>query len=426
VGVVLSACSARPGRPSASAASATYVSGPVAHTSAETSPAAPTANTGEYDAVLGQSSTKAAASSPTRPESTATSTPAPPPRTVTILASGDVLLHPQLWAQAKADAAETGRGAYDFGPIFAGVAGPVAAADVAICELETPVAAPGGPFSAWPRFEVPPQVLTALKQIGYDSCTTASNHTLDQGAGGVTRTLNALDAAGLRHTGSARSAAEAAQPLVITTGNGVRVGQLAYTFGFNGLERPVGKDWMANLIDVPQILTAARRVKAAGADIVVLSLHWGAEYDHLATATQRAQAAELLASPDIDLILGDHAHVVQPMQRIDGEWVVYGMGNQVARHANPVEASREGIMPVITFTEGRDGAFRATSARIVPTWIQFTPDLRLIDPAAALADPDLPDSLRAQYQATVTRIRSAVDAYGEQVPLAGASAPAGG
>jgi poly-gamma-glutamate synthesis protein (capsule biosynthesis protein) len=331
-----------------------------------------------------------------------------------------------LWAQAKADAAEIGRGTYDFEPIFASVAGEVADADVAICELETPVAAPDGPFAGWPRFDVPPQVLGALKRLGYDSCSTASNHTLDRGADGVARTLDAMDAAGLAHTGSARTEAEASQPLILTTGSGVRVGQLAYTFGFNGLKPPAGQSWLANRIDVPEILAAARRTKKAGADVVVLSLHWGTEYDHRASAAQRQQAAQLLASPDIDLILGAHAHVVQPMQRIDGEWVVYGMGNQVARHANPVAASREGIMPVITFTEQSDGTFRATAARIVPTWMQLEPDLRLVDLAGALADPDLPESRRTAYQAAVNRIRGYVDADGEQVPVLGAGGHSGG
>lgn len=341
------------------------------------------------------------------------------PRTVSILGSGDVLLHQQLWAQAAADAAtDTAKGhrRYDFDKIYADIAPQVAAADLAICQLETPVSRPAGPFSGWPRFSVPPQVLRTLKSIGYDSCTTASNHTLDAGPDGVTRTLAAMDAAGLAHTGSARSKKEAATPLIITTGSGVRVGQLAYTFGFNGIPRPADKPWIANQIDVAAITKAAHRLKKAGADIVVLSLHWGVEYDHLATATQRAQAAQLLASPDIDLIIGAHAHVVQPMEKIRGKWVVYGMGNQVARHANPVDASREGIMPVITFTERADGTFRATAAQIIPTWMQITPKLRLIDLKDALADPGLSAGKRATYRAALARIKSYVGAYGASVP----------
>jgi poly-gamma-glutamate synthesis protein (capsule biosynthesis protein) len=259
-------------------------------------------------------------------------------------------------------------------------------------------------------------VLTALKQIGYDSCTTASNHTLDDGPTGVRRTLDELDAAGLKHTGSARSAAEAARPLIMTTKNHVKIAQLAYSFGFNGLHRPAGKAWLANKIDIPEILAAAHRAKRAGADIVVLSMHWGTEYDHLATQTQRAQAERLLASPDIDLILGDHAHVVQPMQRLHGKWVIYCMGNQIARHADPVTASREGVLPVFTFTEVSPGKFRVTSTRAVPIWMQLSPKLRLVNLPAALADPSTSAATKRRYRSIEHQIRGYLAAYGAKVP----------
>ncbi len=73
--------------------------------------------------------------------------------------------------------------------------------DLAICHLETPVAGPAGPFSSYPSFNVPPQIITAVQQVGYQACTTASNHTVDRGTAGLVRTLDALDAAGLQHTG---------------------------------------------------------------------------------------------------------------------------------------------------------------------------------------------------------------------------------
>jgi poly-gamma-glutamate capsule biosynthesis protein CapA/YwtB (metallophosphatase superfamily) len=338
--------------------------------------------------------------------------PAVRPRTVTIVASGDVLIHPPLWKQAHADARAAGRHGYDFGPMYASIAPDTRAADLAICEMETPLAAPQGPFTGWPTFNAPPQVLTALKAVGYDSCTTASNHTIDEGYQGVVRTLDELDAAGLEHTGSARTAAEAARPLIITTANGVKVAQLAYSFDFNGIALPPGKPWLANRIDVPTILAAAQRAKKAGADIVVLSMHWGTEYDHLATATQRAQAERLLASPDIDVILGDHAHVVQPMQKIHGKWVVYCMGNQISRHADPIAEGREGFMPRFTFTEVSPGKFRITRAEAIPTWMQDDPALRLIDIPRALADPATSASERTTLQQQWTRIRGYLDAYG--------------
>jgi poly-gamma-glutamate synthesis protein (capsule biosynthesis protein) len=334
------------------------------------------------------------------------------PRTVTIIASGDVLIHPPLWQQAHADARAAGHTGYDFGPMYASIAPDTRAADLAICEMETPLAPPQGPFTGWPTFTAPPQVLTALKGVGYDSCTTASNHTIDEGYQGVVRTLDELDAAGLKHTGSARTAAEAARPLIITTANGVKVAQLAYSFDFNGIAVPAGKPWLANRIDVPAILAAAHRAKKAGADIVVLSMHWGTEYDHLATSTQRSQAEQLLASPDIDVILGDHAHVVQPMQKLHGKWVVFCMGNQISRHADPIAAGREGLMPRFTFTEVSPGQFQVTRAEAIPTWMQDVPALRLIDIPRALADPATSAAERATLQQQWRAIRGYLDAYG--------------
>ncbi|MGI8761193.1 MAG: CapA family protein [Jatrophihabitantaceae bacterium] len=346
------------------------------------------------------------------PTSAATGTPARGPRTVTVIGSGDVLIHPPLWQQAHADALAEGNNGYDFGPIYAGIAPAMQGVDLATCEMETPLAPPQGPFSGWPDFSAPPQVLTALKRLGYKSCTTASNHSLDQGYVGVKRTLDELDAAGLKHTGSARTAKEAATPLIMTMPNGVKVAQLAYSFDFNGIALPADKPWLANLTDVPTILAAAHRAKQAGADIVVLSLHWGTEYDHLATQTQRDQADALLASPDIDVILGDHAHVVQPMQRIHGKWVIYCMGNQISRHADPIPVSREGVMPRFTFTEVAPHRFTITRAEAIPTWMDDTPKLRLIDLPAALASPSTTPAQRATYQRAYDQISGYLDAYG--------------
>jgi hypothetical protein len=333
-------------------------------------------------------------------------------RTATVLGSGDVLIHPPLWQQAHQDARAEGKSGYDFGPMYASIAPDVRAADLAICEMETPLAPPQGPFVGWPDFSAPPQVLTALKGVGYDSCTTASNHTLDQGYPGLKRTLDELDAAGLKHTGSARSQQEADTPLIITLPNGVKIGQLAYSFNFNGHEPSAGEAWEANLIDVPKILAAAHRMKQAGADIVVLSMHWGTEYDHLATQQQQDEAHALLASPDIDLILGDHAHVVQPAQRIDGKWVFYCMGNQISRHADPIADGREGIMPEVTFTEVSPHHFRTSSAVAIPTWMQDSPDLRLMDIPRTLASGTLTAAQRKDEEYARAKIVSYLDAYG--------------
>jgi poly-gamma-glutamate synthesis protein (capsule biosynthesis protein) len=354
----------------------------------------------------------------TSPSVTATASSSPPAaRTLTILGAGDVLLHRPVSDQAAADGRAAGRGGFDYAQIFAGVQPAIAAADLAVCHLETPLAAAGGPFQGYPTFSVPPAIVTTLAAVGYDTCSTASNHTLDQGTAGVYRTLDALDAAGLSHAGSYRSATAHATPTLIPVaphggGAPVLVAHLSYTYWFNGLKRPPGKAWIANQIDPSAILAEAHRARKAGAAIVVVSLHWGVEYDHDASVDQQRLARQLLASPDIDLILGCHAHVVQPMEKINGKWVSYGMGNQVAKHGKGTNATREGIMPAITFAERAPGAWIATAAEVIPTWVQLSPKVRIVDLGRALADPATKAADRAIYAAAVRRIRGYVSANG--------------
>ncbi|MFI1249101.1 CapA family protein [Streptomyces anulatus] len=257
------------------------------------------------------------------------------PRPFTLLAAGDVLPHSSVIDRAAADAGGAG---YDFAPMLAGVAPVVSGADLAFCHMETVYGEKGGPYTGYPSFKSPPEVATALRTTGFDSCSTASNHTLDDGADGVRRTLDALDGAGIRHAGSARTAAEAARPTILPAGPGkgaAKVAHLAYTYGTNDIPLPADRPWTVNLTDEGRIIEEARAARRAGADVVVLSAHWGTEWQDEPDATQLELARRLTASadggrPDIDLIIGTHAHVPQAYEKVNGTWVVYGMGDQIA------------------------------------------------------------------------------------------------
>ncbi|GHF51026.1 CapA family protein [Streptomyces sp. NRRL_ISP-5395] len=257
------------------------------------------------------------------------------PRPFTLLAAGDVLPHSSVIDQAAADADGAG---YDFAPMLAGVAPVVSGADLAFCHMETVYGKEGGPYTGYPSFKSPPEVAAALRTTGFDSCSTASNHTLDDGAEGVSRTLGALDRAGIRHAGSARTAAEAARPTILPAGPGkgaAKVAHLAYTYGTNDIPLPAGRPWTVNVTDEHRIIEEARAARRAGADVVVLSAHWGTEWQDEPDAQQLELARRLTAStdrgrPDIDLIIGTHAHVPQAYEKVNGTWVVYGMGDQIA------------------------------------------------------------------------------------------------
>lgn len=265
------------------------------------------------------------------PHRPAVSGAASAPVPFTLVASGDVLPHDSIIRQAAADAGGAG---YDFRPMLSGVKSVVSHADLAICHMETVYGEEGGPFTGYPAFKSPPEVAAALKATGYDSCSTASNHSLDDGADGLRRTLDALDKAGVRHAGSARTAAEAARPTLLKAGRAT-VAQLAYTYDTNGYPLPEGQPWAVNLIDEHKIVEDARAARKAGADVVVVSIHWGTEWETAPDERQLTLGRALTASrtgdrPDIDLIIGTHAHIPQAYEKVNGTWIVYGMGDQIA------------------------------------------------------------------------------------------------
>ncbi|MBV6701790.1 CapA family protein [Kitasatospora aureofaciens] len=334
------------------------------------------------------------------------------PRAFTLVATGDVLPHTEIIQQAKEDAGGSG---YDFGKMLAGVKSVVSAADLAICHMETVYGADGGPFTGYPSFKSPPQVARALKDVGYAACDTASNHTLDDGPNGIRRTLDAMDAVGLKHTGSARSEDEAARPALLTAG-GATVAQLAYTYGTNGIALPKGQPWAVNLIDRDRILADARAARAAGADIVVVSVHWGTEWQDEPNAQQLTLARELAAEqgeggPAVDLILGTHAHIPQAYEKINGTWTVYGMGDQLAGHMfnyTGAEDPRGNWSSIARFTfspPARPGQrWTVSKAEFVPQLTDLGPPYRVLDLAEAVRrNPD-----RADFARALDHIRSVV------------------
>jgi poly-gamma-glutamate synthesis protein (capsule biosynthesis protein) len=272
----------------------------------------------------------------------------------------------------------------------------VSGADVAICHMETPVAPPGGPYSSYPSFSVPPEITQALAATGYDACTTASNHTYDRGAEGVDRTLDALDASGIHHAGSARTPQEAATTMLLDV-DGVGVALLSYTYGFNGIPAPGGETWRSNLIDEARISADARAARQRGAEVVVVALHWGDEYRHEPNAQQRALAPSLIRSADIDLLLGHHAHVVQPIEAVDGEWIVYGMGNLVSNQGSQGPEKLEGLLVRFTFTETAAG-WRTSTAEFAPVLTDDRGPVRVLDVNRALADSATDPGVRSRLQ----------------------------
>ena len=337
--------------------------------SAAGQPSAPAAQPGAGD-TAGQTPTAA----PT-PSAETTPTPGAGPackavRCTSVLVTGDMLVHTQLWQQAHEDAVAGGVKGLDFGPLLEGQRRYIEQSDLAICHQETPVALPGGPFSAYPSFNVPPQIAAAAKAVGYRACTTASNHTVDQGTEGLARTLDVLDAAGLEHTGSYRTQAESRGILILQT-DAARIAVIAGTYGLNGQvpEQP----WRVDMLDAPAMIAKVKAAREQGADIVLAAMHAGDEYSSAPNAQQLEVAHALADSGQFTMIYGHHTHSVLPMEKYKGTWIAYGLGNGVTELSPTYVVNNEGLLLRAQFSQNSTGTWTAADVAWAPSVIVSGP-----------------------------------------------------
>ncbi len=249
---------------------------------------------------------------------------------INIVAIGDTLCHSQNFK----DAYDSSTGIYDFSPMFKYVSKYFTDATVAVGNLEATLAGPSRGYSGYPTFNTPEHLAIDLKELGLDVMTTANNHTLDLGFSGLESTLTYLDDAGLVHTGSARTQEEQ-DKILMQDLNGIKTAFLAFTYGTNGIPVPSGKEFCVNLIDKDFIKSKIDQAKAEGAELICVSMHWGDEYHTEPNATQK-DLAKFLITNDVQVILGCHPHVLEPMEMKtvtmeDGStktgFVIYSMGN---------------------------------------------------------------------------------------------------
>jgi poly-gamma-glutamate synthesis protein (capsule biosynthesis protein) len=330
--------------------------------------------------------------------------------------NGDLLWHNTVFWSAQSEAKRTGKGVdgFDFNPMFAALKPIISGADVAICQEEVPFAAPGGPYLGYPVFAAPPQIATWLGTMGYDACTTDSNHSIDQGFTGLVRTATLLEKAGVKHVGTFCTADERAKPVIVQTQAGVKVGIVGGTYSLNGLTLPKDKQWAVSLWDAPNLLAQAHAARAAGADIVVVQMHGGNEYQVKPTAEQAALAAALTASDDVDLVFGEHVHVVQPVTKVNGKWVVYGMGNLVAQQVTTQPRTYEGMTMRFTFTGTAGGRYAVTKAEYIGTLITNGDPIRVYPVVSSLAAGTGPT---ARLQTARTAIAASANLLGKQPDL---------
>ena len=243
---------------------------------------------------------------------------------------GDIMCHNTQYK----DAYNSSTGTYDFSYVFDDIKDYISGADIAVGNLETTFAGAGKGYSNYPRFNTPEQLAYDLKDFGIDILSTANNHCMDTNYSGIVSTLNYLDNAGISHVGT-NTSWNAQNEILIKEVNNIKVAFLAFTYGTNGITIPTDKSFAVNLIDDNFILKQITLAKEQNPDLICVNMHWGIEYQTKQNSEQE-RLANLLFENGVDVILGSHPHVLQPMEKKtitleDGStkdcFIIYSLGN---------------------------------------------------------------------------------------------------
>jgi poly-gamma-glutamate capsule biosynthesis protein CapA/YwtB (metallophosphatase superfamily) len=241
-------------------------------------------------------------------------------------AIGDILIHDWVYEDAQSSSG------YDFKPMFKHVKGKLQKPDLLLANQETVLGGVEMGLSSYPTFNSPQEVGDALIDAGVDIVSTANNHSLDKGEKGILRSIEYYEKVGLPYVGFFKDKQDQ-EKLRILHKNGVKLAFLSYSYGTNGIPVPKGKDFLVNLIDQDKMKTEIHKAKAL-ADVVVMSIHWGNEYQRIPTEHQQL-LGQFLVDEGVDIIFGHHPHVLQPMQMVKTKdqrnaFIVYSLGNFIS------------------------------------------------------------------------------------------------
>lgn len=331
------------------------------------------------------------------------------PRSLTVVEVGDIIPHDRITALAQRQA---GGSSYDYRPMFADVEPVISAADLAICHLEGPVAPAGVRISGGPTVAMPAEVVASLRDVGFDRCALANNHIHDLGRSGINATVTAFRSAGLGFSGIAVAEEERSAP--IESVNGVKVAHLSYTYGLPSTWRYRAlAPWSVNRLLLDSVLSDAADARERGAEVVLVTVHWGRQYRSRPEAWQREFARKVSESGLVDLLVGSHPHVAQPIEKIGNLWVVYSLGNFLTDNrpgTGKVAATQDGMILRVRISEQEGGGFAVERPEVIPTFVSV-PTYRVLDVAKHVSDPSLSRAQRSALSRSLRRTSTVVGGY---------------
>ena len=305
------------------------------------------------------------------------------PHRAQLLFVGDWMQHtPQITA------ARRGEG-FDYSRSIEAVAPLMREADLTVVNLETTLRR-REPYTGYPMFRAPAALADALHTCGVDVALLANNHCCDGGREGIITTAVELAKRNITHTGAYYNEADRQRNQILRLEvGGIRIALINYTYGTNGLPTPQGM-WV-NRIDTLEIARDLTRIEAQGADCVVACLHWGNEYERRPNHEQQ-ELATFLQQRGVDLIIGSHPHVIQPIEADSSRVVAWSLGNFVS---NQQQRYRNGGLMLRVEIEKREESPCRYRCEAVPLWV-LREGYRILPPEVADTLP-MTESARQLY-----------------------------
>jgi poly-gamma-glutamate synthesis protein (capsule biosynthesis protein) len=241
---------------------------------------------------------------------------------LSLIMVGDALIHKSVYNDAY-----VGNNVYDFKKMFEDIKPIIKEYDLAFYNQESIIGGKDLGISGYPLFNAPDEIGDAMLDMGFNIVSLANNHTLDKKEEGIRYSLNYWKNKDVMTAGSYGSEEDRVKDN-IKTKNNISYSLLAYTVRTNGLKVPTGKDYLVNVYDKEKVRADIERIRDK-VDVLIVSMHWGSEYTNTPTYEEK-EIAEYLSSLGVDIVIGHHPHVVQPIDYINKTLVIYSLGNFVS------------------------------------------------------------------------------------------------
>lgn len=317
---------------------------------------------------------------------------------------GDCLIHRFVYSDAS-----NGDGTYSFSKMFTEVESLIKNHDLAFYNQESVIGGKALVLSAYPRFNSPEEIGDDMVKLGFNLVSLANNHTMDKGEKGVINSVNYWKTKpGVYYTGQALSDEDRENNIKVQEKNGIKYAFFAYTTVTNGLLPPSGKDYLTNIYSNEKVKNDIEKVRDK-VDLIIVSMHWGEEYTTNPNANQK-EIAKYLSDLGVNLIIGNHAHSLQPVEMIGDTLVFYALGNFIS--AQDTTDKQTGALVTLDINK-KDGkiAFNNIKANLIYTYFKGSRNFKIYPYTK------LNNSLLNNYQSYYNKYKSVLTKYTDIVEV---------